>query len=127
MALIRAFASASTGGEAAGRHSGTRGPREALSLDDQTRATRFERFFVPHLDAAYDFARWLTRDERNAEDVVQEACLRAFKALDSFHGDSGRAWLLAIVRNTFYTSYRKNKAEGASVPFDEEGMIAGGG
>jgi RNA polymerase sigma-70 factor (ECF subfamily) len=95
-------------------------------LDEQSRARRFEQIFTAHLDAAYDFARWLTRDERNAEDVVQEACLRAFKALDSFHGDSGRAWLLAIVRNTFYTSYRKNKAEGTRVPFDEEGMIAGG-
>jgi RNA polymerase sigma factor (sigma-70 family) len=95
-------------------------------LNEQSRARRFELIFMAHLDAAYDFARWLTRDDRNAEDIVQEACLRAFKSLDSFHGDSGRAWLLAIVRNTYYTWYRRNKAEGPSVPFDEDGMMAGG-
>jgi RNA polymerase sigma-70 factor (ECF subfamily) len=80
---------------------------------------------MTHLDAAYDFARWLARDERTAEDVVQEACLRAFKSLDSFHGDSGRAWLLAIVRNTYYTWFNRNKAEGVSVPFDEDGTVGG--
>jgi RNA polymerase sigma-70 factor (ECF subfamily) len=94
-------------------------------LDGQSKARRFEQIFMTHLDAAYDFARWLTRDERNAEDVVQEACLRAFKSLDSFHGDSGRAWLLAIVRNTYYTWFKRNKAEGVSVPFDEDGTVAG--
>jgi RNA polymerase sigma-70 factor (ECF subfamily) len=98
--------------------------REPLVLDEQSKARRFEQIFVPHLDAAYNFARWLTRDPRNAEDVVQEACLRAFKSLDSFQGESARAWLLAIVRNTYYTWYTKNKAEGTSVPFDEE-SIAG--
>jgi RNA polymerase sigma-70 factor, ECF subfamily len=125
MALIRAFARASPGGEAAGRQSGTRGPREALSLDDQTRVRRFESFFVPHLDAAYNFARWLTRDERNAEDVVQEACLRAFKFIDSFHGDDGRAWLLGIVRNTYYTWLKRNKVAMLAVPFDEESFDSG--
>ena len=95
-------------------------------MDEQSRARRFEQIFVAHLDAAYNFARWLTRDERNAEDVVQEACLRAFKSLDTFHGDSGRAWLLAIVRNTYFTWYTKNKAEAVNVPFDEDGTIAGG-
>jgi RNA polymerase sigma factor (sigma-70 family) len=99
---------------------------QPLVLDAQSRSEQFERILQPHLDAAYNFARWLTRDERNAEDVVQEACLRAFKSLESFHGDTGRAWLLAIVRNTYYTWYAKNKAEGVSVPFDEESMIAGG-
>src|SRR5215216_6136362 len=68
-----------------------------LVLDPHSRARRFEQIFTPHLDAAYNFARWLTRDERNAEDVVQEACLRAFKSLDGFQGDTARAWLLAIV------------------------------
>ena len=75
---------------------------------------------MPHLDAAYDFARWLARDERNAEDICQEAYLRAFKSLDTFDGTSSRAWLFAIVRNTFYTWFRKNKADAAAVPFDEE-------
>jgi RNA polymerase sigma-70 factor, ECF subfamily len=94
-------------------------------LDDQTRVTRFESFFVPHLDAAYNFARWLTRDERNAEDVVQEACLRAFKFIESFHGDDGRAWLLGIVRNTYYTWLKRNKVAMLAVPFDEESFDSG--
>ena len=102
------------------------GQGKALRTDDSTRARTFERIFTPHLDAAYDFAQWLTRDARNAEDVVQEACLRAFKFLDSFNGDSARAWLLAIVRNTYYTWYKKNQVEALNVPFDEETMVANG-
>lgn len=94
-------------------------------MDEQSRARRFEHIFAAHLDAAYDFARWLTRDDRNAEDVVQEACLRAFKSLDGFHGDNGRAWLLAIVRNTYYTWFSRNKIEAQNVSFDEETMMAG--
>jgi RNA polymerase sigma factor (sigma-70 family) len=94
-------------------------------LDDQTRVRRFERFFVPHLDAAHNFARWLTRDERNAEDVVQEACLRAFKFIESFQGDDGRAWLLGIVRNTYYTWLKRNKVATLAVPFDEESFDSG--
>lgn len=101
-------------------------PREAeggpSSLDETSKVRRFEQIFAVHLDAAYDFARWLTRDERNAEDVVQEACLRAFKSLDGFHGGNGRAWLLAIVRNTYYTWLKKTKADRLSVSFDEETM-----
>ena len=106
------------------RHPSTTGA-EASRLDEQSRTRRFEQIFTAHLDAAYNFARWLTRDERNAEDVVQEACLRAFKSLDGFHGDSGRAWLLAIVRNTYYTWFRRNKADAHNVPFDEESMATG--
>jgi RNA polymerase sigma-70 factor (ECF subfamily) len=90
------------------------------TVDEKTRARRFEQIFAMHLDAAYDFARWLTRDDRNAEDVVQEACLRAFKSFDGFHGENGRAWLLAIVRNTFYTWHRRSRPERASVSFDDE-------
>src|SRR2546423_3193101 len=99
MTRMRAFAAPPTTGAARPRETSGNPPR-GLSLDEGTRVRRFETIFVSHLDAAYDFARWLTRDERNAEDVVQEACLRAFKSLDSFHGENGRAWLLAIVRNT---------------------------
>jgi RNA polymerase sigma-70 factor (ECF subfamily) len=94
-------------------------------LDEASRVRRFEQMFSAHLDAAYDFARWLTRDERNAEDVTQEACLRAFKSLDTFHGDNGRAWLLAIVRNTYYTWLRKTRADRLSVSFDDETMDGG--
>jgi RNA polymerase sigma factor (sigma-70 family) len=93
-------------------------------VDEGSRARRFEQIFAAHLDAAYNFARWLTRDERNAEDVAQEACLRAFKSLDSFHGGNGRAWLLAIVRNTYYTWLKKSRVERANVSFDDETMEA---
>jgi RNA polymerase sigma-70 factor (ECF subfamily) len=95
-------------------------------LDNQTNSKRFEEIFVAHLDAAYDLAHWLTRDQRNAEDVVQEACLRAFKFIDSFHGGNGRAWLLAIVRNTYYSWLDKNRAEALNVPFDEDGIGVNG-
>jgi RNA polymerase sigma-70 factor (ECF subfamily) len=103
----------------------TRKEASPLFSDEPSKAERFERLLVPHLDAAYDFARWLTREERNAEDICQEACLRAFKSLDSFQGDSGRAWLLAIVRNTYYTWFTKNKADASAVPFDDDGTVAG--
>ena len=101
------------------------GQGERSILDEKARARRFEQIFSSHLDAAYNFARWLTRDERNAEDVTQEACLRAFKSLESFHGGDGRAWLFAIVRNTYYTWLKKSRAERSSVSFDEENMAAG--
>src|SRR5512138_3524403 len=78
-------------------------PDEVSGVGEESRAKRFETLFASHLGAAYDFARWLARNDRNAEDVVQEACLRAFKSIDGFRGDNGRAWLLAIVRNTYYT------------------------
>ena len=96
------------------------GQGRAPSLDEHSKVRKFEQLFVAHLDAAYDLARWLTRDERNAEDVVQEACLRAFKFLDGFHGENGRVWLLAIVRNTYYSWLRKNQFQALSVPFEEE-------
>lgn len=75
---------------------------------------------MAHLDAAHNLARWLARDERDAEDVVQEACLRAFRFFDSFHGGNARAWLLAIVRNTYYTWLDKNRQEMLNVEYDEE-------
>jgi RNA polymerase sigma factor (sigma-70 family) len=96
------------------------------SLNEPSRSKRFEELFAVHLDAAYNLARWLTRDDSNAEDVVQEACLRAFKFLDSFHGGNGRAWLLAIVRNTFYTWLEKNRPQMLNVPFDEDILAADG-
>ena len=63
----------------------------------------FEEVMLPHLDAAHNLARWLLRNEQDAQDVVQEAYLRAFKSFSGFHGGNGRAWLLTIVRNTSYT------------------------
>lgn len=73
-----------------------------------------------HLDAAYNLARWLTRDERDAEDVVQEAYLRALKYFGTFKGCDARPWLLKIVRNTYYTWIQRNRISDAMTPFDEE-------
>ncbi len=75
---------------------------------------------LPHLDAAYNLARWLLRSEQDAQDVVQEAYLRAFKSFAGFHGSNGRAWLLTIVRNTSFTLLKKNRVANLTTPFDEE-------
>ena len=80
----------------------------------------FEETMLPHLDAAHNLARWLLRNEQDAQDVVQEAYLRAFKSFGGFHGSNGRAWLLTIVRNTSYTLLKKNRAVDLTTPFDEE-------
>jgi RNA polymerase sigma-70 factor (ECF subfamily) len=64
---------------------------------------------LPHLDAAFNLARWLSGNAQDADDVAQEACLRALTFFDGFHGEDGRAWLLAIVRNTCYDWLRKNR------------------
>jgi len=77
-----------------------------------------EETLLPHLDAAYNLARWLTRDARDAEDVVQEAFLRALKHFATFKGGDARPWLLKIVRNTYYTWIQRNRVTEA--PFDEE-------
>ena len=80
----------------------------------------FEAAMLPHLDAAHNLARWLLRNEQDAQDVVQEAYLRAFKSFGGFHGSNGRAWLLTIVRNTSYTLLKKNRVVDFTTPFDEE-------
>ena len=81
---------------------------------------RFEEAMIPHLGAAYNLARWLTRNDHDAEDLAQEAYLRALKAFDGFRGDDGRAWLLTIVRNTCYTWLRQNRMEDLTEVYDEE-------
>src|SRR5213075_492314 len=80
----------------------------------------FEATMLPHMDAAHNLARWLLRNEQDAQDVVQEAYLRAFKSFSGFHGSNGRAWLLTIVRNTSYTLLKKNRAADLTTTFDEE-------
>jgi RNA polymerase sigma factor (sigma-70 family) len=79
-------------------------------LGDDERLAQFERAILPHLDAAYNLARWLTHNDHDAEDVVQEALLRAYQFIDGFHGSDGRPWLLRIVRNTCYTWLEHNRA-----------------
>src|SRR5438105_6062834 len=80
----------------------------------------FEAMMLPHLNAAHNLAKWLLRNEQDAQDVVQEAFLRAFKSFGGFHGSNGRAWLLTIVRNTSYTLLKKNRAADLTTTFDEE-------
>jgi len=79
----------------------------------------FEAAMLPHLDAAHNLARWLLRNEQDAQDVVQEAYLRAFRSFSGFHGTNGRAWLLTIVRNTSYTLLKKSHAIDLTTTFDE--------
>ncbi len=101
-------------------------------MPDSTQRAQFERVVLPHLDAAYNLARWLTRNDHDAEDVTQEACIRAFRFFDRFHGGNSRTWLLTIVRHTCYSWLEKHRAEKSTMMFDEQlhspgGNDAGGG
>jgi RNA polymerase sigma factor (sigma-70 family) len=78
---------------------------------NQNELAAFDAVVLPHLNAAYNLARWLTRDDQDAQDVVQEACLRAFKYWKSFSGRDCRSWLLAIVRNTYYSWLRERSVQ----------------
>jgi RNA polymerase sigma-70 factor (ECF subfamily) len=86
-------------------------------------ASRFEELFLPHLDAAYNLARWLVSGDQDAQDIVQEAYVRAFKGFAKFRGDNPRAWLLTIVRNTAYTWIKRHAKDERLVPFDEESHV----
>ena len=89
---------------------------------EQTMPRRsFEEVVLPHLDAAFNYARWLTRNEADAEDVVQDAYVRAFKFFSSFRGDDARSWLLTIVRNTWYGRFPRRTAGVTVVRTDEDG------
>jgi RNA polymerase sigma-70 factor (ECF subfamily) len=81
---------------------------------------RFEATVLPHLDAAYNLARWLLRHDDDARDAVQEACLRAYRFLDGFRDGNPRSWLLAIVRNTCYSWLQANRMAGLNTEFDEQ-------
>ncbi len=93
--------------------------QDSWGLGTKDKRTRFEESMLPHMDAAYNLARWLTRNDVDAQDVVQEAYLRAFKFFAGFRGDNSRSWLLQIVRNTFYTWLEKNRREDAVINSDE--------
>jgi RNA polymerase sigma factor (sigma-70 family) len=84
-----------------------------------TPPNRFDQVMLPHLDAAYNLARWLSASAADAEDVVQEAYLRAFRFFDGYAGDNPRAWLLAIVRNTWFTQWRRQRRHTDTVPYDD--------
>lgn len=89
-------------------------------MQKQNRLASFEEAVLPHLDAAYNLAHWLTRNDTDAEDVVQEAYLRAFRFFGGFHGADGRSWLLAIVRNTCYTWMQHNRSPELTNPIDDD-------
>src|SRR5712672_2958354 len=89
-------------------------------VGDGERLELFEKTVMPHLDAAYNLARWLSGNDHDAQDVAQEASLRAFRFFGSFRGENARAWLLTIVRNTFYTWLRKNRPPGNTVEINDE-------
>jgi len=83
--------------------------QERLFLSEQNKLAQFEFLVMPHRKAAYNLARWLTRNDHDAEDVVQEAFLRAFRFFDGFHGGDSKAWLLTIVRNACHTWMQQNR------------------
>jgi RNA polymerase sigma-70 factor (ECF subfamily) len=85
-------------------------------MDDRQ---RFAEAVMPHVDDALSLARWLTGNRTDAEDVVQEACIRAFRAIASARNDNPRAWLLAIVRNTAFTWIAKNRPKTVMTTDDE--------
>ena len=105
----------------------------ARTTTDAARSRRFQELALPHLDAAYNLARWLCGNASDADDVVQEAFMRAFRFFDTFRGDSARPWLLAIVRRTWYTEWRRRASSHEVVEFDDtmddatfDGWSAGG-
>ena len=85
----------------------------------ESKATDFEEVFLPHLDAAYNLARWLTGNREDADDVIQEAFLRAFSGFHTFHGENGKPWLLAVVRNTAMTWMKRNRSAISFADLDE--------
>jgi RNA polymerase sigma-70 factor, ECF subfamily len=91
-----------------------------ISFRRSTRPAEFEARILPHLDAAYSLARFLMRNEHDAEDVVQEASMRAFRFYDGFRGENSRAWFLRVVRNTAFTALKRISHREQEVEFDEE-------
>ena len=88
----------------------------SLAISPGAASLSFEDAVLPHIDSAYKLARWLTKNDADAQDVVQEAYLRALKFFNSFHGSDSRPWLLTIVRNTCYTWLKRNRpAEAADL------------
>jgi RNA polymerase sigma-70 factor (ECF subfamily) len=87
---------------------------------DQAELKEFERTLLPHMSAAYNLARWLTGSDQDAEDVVQEAYLRAVRFFGGFRGGNSKAWFLTIVRNAGYSWLQRSQSPGRTIPFDAE-------
>jgi RNA polymerase sigma-70 factor (ECF subfamily) len=90
-----------------------------MAMDPAGKLALFDQIVMPHLNAAYNLARWLTRNGPDAEDLVQEAYLRAFRSFETFRGEDGKAWLLTVVRNTCFTWLKKKEGH-SPVEFDEQ-------
>jgi RNA polymerase sigma-70 factor (ECF subfamily) len=89
-------------------------------VTETTKDARFQALAMPHMDAAFNLARWLTGNTHDAEDITQDAFLRAYRFFDTFRGEDARIWLLKVVRNTFYSQWRQDRSRGGSVEFDED-------
>jgi len=100
-----------------------RGADGAGTLDgdgaDAERSRRFQQAALPHLDAAYNLARWLSGNTLDADDIVQDAFMRAFRFFETLRGENARPWLLAIVRRTWYTEWRRRTNSHEVAPFDD--------
>jgi DNA-directed RNA polymerase specialized sigma24 family protein len=86
-----------------------------MQSSEETMPRSFEEVLLPHLDAAFNYARWLSKNDADAEDVVQDAYVRALRFFSSLRGDDARAWLLTIVRNTWYGRFPR-RAGGTVMP-----------
>jgi RNA polymerase sigma-70 factor, ECF subfamily len=93
--------------------------QDGCEVSDNEQQAQFERLVMPHLDAAYNLARWLAGNDHDAQDIAQDACVRAFRFVAGCRGSDGRAWLLAIVRNTAYSWLKKNRPK-TIVSFDDD-------
>jgi RNA polymerase sigma-70 factor (ECF subfamily) len=96
-----------------------------VSLVEYNYLPSFEQAVLPHLDAAYNLARWMARSEQDAQDIVQEAYLRAFRFFPAFRGGDARAWIMKIVRNTCYTWLNENRPLQNASQFDENVFLPG--
>jgi RNA polymerase sigma factor (sigma-70 family) len=99
------------------------GPAGASRSDDH--GTRFRGTMIPHLDAAYNLARFLSRDSDAAQDIVQDAYLRAFRSFSSYRGGNPRAWILAIVRNCHHTSLAERRRAAIIEPLADDSRSVG--
>jgi RNA polymerase sigma-70 factor (ECF subfamily) len=94
---------------------------DVLGTTSSEHKSHFEELFIPQLDAAYNLAYWIVGGDQDAQDIVQDAYIRALKGFSRFRGNNPRAWLLTIVRNTAYSWIKKrNRVEERLVPFDED-------
>jgi RNA polymerase sigma factor (sigma-70 family) len=98
--------------------------KEGDALDERSRALRFEDLVMPHMDAGYNLARWLTRSDQDADDVLQDACIKAFRFVEQCRGENPRAWFLTIVRNAAFSWLRNNRHPELIVTVGEDGELA---